>query len=148
MSSIHWFKDPAQFETKWVCVTKQRNCPLKTPDTSHVFLIAKLLYHYKCPSVCHVWGETRFSLFLRYRSDFFLCRFLSSMSIYSVNILSVGLSVRLKGRNLNTETWIYLLLFKIYVWFLFLWRFVWLTSIYCINILSVCLSVRLQKRQM
>ncbi len=48
-------------------------------------------------SVRQVYGETRFSRpLIKIEVWFLLCRFLLYMSIYSTNIFSVGLSVRLQ----------------------------------------------------
>ena len=57
---------------------------------SSIFLVAKLHYNYLCPSVCpsvRFRGKRNFlRLWFRWRSNFFFCRFVWHMSIYSVNI--------------------------------------------------------------
>ncbi len=68
-------------------------CPqIKKNDRhTYIFLVAKLLYNYECPSVCpyvRLGGNAIFSVAKSWR-------FPLSMSI-SVIILSVGLSVRLQ----------------------------------------------------
>ena len=66
-----------------------------------LFLVAKLLYKYLYPSVYpsvrQIKGETWFSRpLLEIELQFFLFTFLLYLNIYSINILSVGLSVSLQ----------------------------------------------------
>ena len=52
------------------------------------FLVAKLLYKYLCPSVClsGLGGTWFYQALIKIELQFFLCRFILHMSIYSVNI--------------------------------------------------------------
>ncbi len=59
-------------------------------------LVAKLLLKFFCPSVRFSGKRDFMRPYIRQSSHFFVCTFLLYMSIYSTNILSVGLSVRLQ----------------------------------------------------
>ncbi len=75
---------------------------------------------YLCPPVCQLCLEGNLiSLSLIKIEDYiFLCKFLSSMSIYSMNICpSIYQSGYKRYRCINIETLISWLLFKIDVWF-------------------------------
>ena len=87
--------------------------------------------------------ETRFSqLLIRLDDWFFLFTFLSYMSIYSVNILYIGMSFRLQKAKMQIiEIWFSWLLYKIEVWII-LRRFISLMIIYSVNMLSVCYKLR------
>ena len=71
------------------------NLSLSVPPLIILFLVAKLLYNSKCPSVCYkqYWKKVIFSAAIQDSWLFFLRRFVWPMSSYSIILLSVCLFV-------------------------------------------------------
>ena len=79
-------------------------CPRFMVWSLDVFRMAiKLNYPSVCPSVCisGLGGNKIFSAAIQDRVLFFMCRFLLHMIIYFVNILFVGLLVRLQKAEIQ-----------------------------------------------
>ncbi len=107
-----------------------------------------IVLHFQYEGICKYFYYRRYCIitnvspFVRL-SPIFRCTFHLSMSIYSVNILYFGLSVRLQMAICKNKIKIFSrLLFKIEALFLFE-RFIWWMRIYSINNMSVSMSVSL-----
>ncbi len=81
------------------------NKKISNPMIQNIQCWNHLLYYYNCPSVCQLYlGETWSSRpLIKIEAWFFLCSFLSYMSIYYINIVSRQyVSKAIKGLNFET----------------------------------------------